>query len=216
MAYYPKSQIKTNLYTSGLEYVTANGTVYTGYYYEISTGKKYTGKNPQDIPTEELFPYQTDLNLDQGDPGDYQVGPGFDFTDPDPQVAEQWQIHQNVFSEYGATIKTGVQLTKLPYYIPPQPTEGDYQIGEFTRYFCKKTNEIIYIEIDKDQYNKSFAQDNDILWSLYKPFKLPWDISGDKNQVVQTNRNMVELLMVREGLPYFDQYLRYNFSKFYK
>jgi hypothetical protein len=45
--YYPKSQIKTNLYTDGNKYIlstTKEG--YTGFYYEISTGQKYTGENP--------------------------------------------------------------------------------------------------------------------------------------------------------------------------
>ena len=45
--YYPSSQIKTNLYTNGGEYVTKlNNEDYIGYYYETSNGKKYVGKTP--------------------------------------------------------------------------------------------------------------------------------------------------------------------------
>ena len=40
--YYPKSQVKTNLYTNGNElvYINKQDTYYIGYYYELSTGKK--------------------------------------------------------------------------------------------------------------------------------------------------------------------------------
>ena len=39
MPYYPKSQIKTDLYTNGDEYISSSTQeVYIGYYYEISTG----------------------------------------------------------------------------------------------------------------------------------------------------------------------------------
>jgi hypothetical protein len=49
--YYPKSQIKTNLYTNGSELVTTtNNQLYQGYYYETSNGQLFTGKNPQDGP----------------------------------------------------------------------------------------------------------------------------------------------------------------------
>ena len=49
MSYYPKSQIKTNLYTNGKEYVlSTNKNSYKGYYYELSNGDKFTGKTPED------------------------------------------------------------------------------------------------------------------------------------------------------------------------
>ena len=45
--YYPKSQITPNLYTNGDEFFLKNTQIpYTGYYYKLSTGKRYTGKNP--------------------------------------------------------------------------------------------------------------------------------------------------------------------------
>jgi hypothetical protein len=49
--YYPKSQIKTNLYTNGGEFSNSiTNQPYQGYYYETSNGQLYTGKNPQDGP----------------------------------------------------------------------------------------------------------------------------------------------------------------------
>jgi hypothetical protein len=47
--YYPKSQIKPNLYTNGEEYVIeSTNSSYIGYYYLTSTGKAFTGRNPDD------------------------------------------------------------------------------------------------------------------------------------------------------------------------
>ena len=57
--YYPKSQIKTNLYTNGDEYVIESTQIpYTGYYYLTSTGKAFTGKTPDDKPNQELIPVE--------------------------------------------------------------------------------------------------------------------------------------------------------------
>ena len=53
--YYPPSQIQTNLYTGGDEYIIASsGENYIGNYYSVSNGTFYTGKNPKDTPTVEL------------------------------------------------------------------------------------------------------------------------------------------------------------------
>ena len=58
--YFPKSQIKSNLYTNGGEYVLSTTKQdYKGYYYEVSTGQKFTGKTPQDGPNISLIPSQT-------------------------------------------------------------------------------------------------------------------------------------------------------------
>ena len=53
--YYPKSQIKTNLYTNGGEFALAkDNSEYTGDYYITSNGRKFTGKNPNVVPSYEL------------------------------------------------------------------------------------------------------------------------------------------------------------------
>jgi hypothetical protein len=61
MAYYPKSQIKTNLYTNGGEYTLLSNlnsstlSDYTGYYFKTSTGQTFTGKSPSDVPNRPLY-----------------------------------------------------------------------------------------------------------------------------------------------------------------
>ena len=65
MQYYPKSQIKTNLYTNGNELIlSTTNNAYQGYYYEISNGKKYTGKTPKDGPNILLSPQQSNLIIE--------------------------------------------------------------------------------------------------------------------------------------------------------
>ena len=54
--YYPQSQIKTNLYTNGGEFVVkSTDQNYVGSYWKTSSGQFFSKKNPQDIPYEELI-----------------------------------------------------------------------------------------------------------------------------------------------------------------
>ena len=61
--YYPKSQITPNLYTNGGEFVYADTQeAYSGYYFKISTGKYFTGRNQDDRPNELLNPITNQSN----------------------------------------------------------------------------------------------------------------------------------------------------------
>ena len=63
MAYYPLSQITSNLQTNGGEFVYKNTfTPYIGYYWKTSRGKYFTGKTPQDTPTQEITEYKDPIN----------------------------------------------------------------------------------------------------------------------------------------------------------
>jgi len=194
MPYFPLSQIKTNLVSSGEFALVGNQEIYYGPYWKTSTGKFFTGKTPQDLPTREIIPiFQSPVATD-----DIELTPSLDSID-----------YNNI------TIATPT-YSNIPQYIPTQPTEQDYQIGEFTRYFCKKTNEIIYIEIDKPQYDLLISKSPDILWQLYLPFILPWQITGNKEQVARTNKNIVDLTSIRLRLPEFGRYLKDDYLKYYK
>ena len=59
--YYPKSQVKTNLYTNGGEYVVFNTNAsYKGYYYQTSNEEYFSGRNPNETPSFRLT--KVDLN----------------------------------------------------------------------------------------------------------------------------------------------------------
>ena len=65
--YFPKSQIKTNLYANPGELVYLNNNLsFSGYYFETSEGRYYTGKSPKDGPNLELtFPQDLNNSLTQ-------------------------------------------------------------------------------------------------------------------------------------------------------
>lgn len=213
MPYYPKSQITTNLNTNGGELSYIDGQEYIGYYWKNSKGQFFTGKTPQDTPTEKLIKitYNGDDFLSKKPSSVIAL-----FSDdPDP-VMPYYNGSVNVLRY---TLLQNIDLSKtvfLPFYSPTLPTEQDYQIGEFRRYFCKKINEIIYLEISKNTFNKLTTKNPQILWQLYFPFSLPWQITGDKENVYKTNRNITELTSIRKKLPMLSEYLKNDFTKYWK
>lgn len=218
MAYFPLSQIQTNLYTDGTEYETSDGKAYVGYYFKVSTGKIYTGRTPQNPPNLDLFPQKTNEidspnssdNLD-----DYVVNPALLSGDVDPEINPDLLDKPYLFNMYEALGDTP-QQTMLPYYLPMYPTSQNYTNGEFRRYFCKKRNEVKYIEINKIQYDKLIDQNPQISWELYKPFYLDWQLTGDKQTVAKVNKNTTELKSKREKLPKLGDYLKNDYIKYYQ
>jgi hypothetical protein len=200
--YYPLSQITTNLNTNGGEFVYANNLQnYKGDYYKTSKGEYFTGKTPQDGLNELLIIKSMEGNIEfipQNDiisyinTGDFEVNNYLNITSQSPIASS------------------------IPTYSATLPTLQDYQNTEFRRYFCKKTNEIIYLEISKETYDKLVAQDSQIEYSLYIPFYLPWQLTGEREQVYKTNKNITELASVRQNLPMLSEYLKMDFSKYYK
>lgn len=221
MAYYPLSQIKSNLHTNGGEFVfDVNNPfkTYSGYYWKTSDGKYFTGKTPQDLPNVEIF---VKPSIDYNKYPDIITNPSFNYitvnggnellggdniAGGDPFILEYLAL-KNIPSD-------SVQI--VPTYSPTFPTQQDYQVGEFRRYFCKKTNENIYIEINLDVTSLLFNKDPQILWQLYLPFNIPWALTGDKNTVAITNRNITLQTEKNLRLPGFSQYLKNDYTKYYK
>lgn len=212
--YYPKSQITANLYTNGNE-LFLNGESYTGYYFKTSKGTFFTGRNTSDKPNLPLYP--NSQNFWEAEAQSEQTGA--EFVQPadnyDGFVYQNQKQDPKINFTYSA-LKTQQTPTFLPYYSPTLPTQQDYQIGEFQRYFCKKTNEILYIEINQEQFDKLVGKDPQIEFSLYQPFTITWILTGDKQQVAKTNKNIVELASVRQKLPKFDQYLKFDYTKYFQ
>jgi hypothetical protein len=189
--YYPKSQIKTNLYTNGKELtLSTDGTFYKGPYYELSTGKKYTGKTPEDGINIELSPITSN--------------PILSITPEDNQI----YLTQNPISK---TLPT----RSIPQFNSPLPTTQEQQNGQFVRYFCKKTNELKYMEIDSNTYNKLKVKDPKIAWDLYNPTQIIWLIQGNQEQVYNSNKGSVQ--SIEQNLKWygFFQYFKNDFSKYY-
>ena len=202
--YFPKSQIKTNLYTKGNElYYSTDNREYVGFYFETSTGEYYTGKTPSDKPNTLLIKKQPQSNNNV---------PLDDSPSSIPQTKQTslWSI------EY-LRLNPQAQTSPLPptqFY--PQPTPEDYSIGEFQRYFVKRTNEPKFIEINKTQYDKYLSKDPQVAYQLYIPFTIPWEISGDRNNVFNINKNTVERIEQRQQLWGLKSYFKDRYTQFYK
>ena len=196
--YYPKSQIKTNLYTNGNEFMyVSNNTPYIGFYWMTSDMKYFTGKTPQDMPVQELtLIYVNNTTTTQ-------------------PIINELNFSNQTFV-YNQLKPSPTNTYNLPTSYQPQPTQQDYQIGEFRRYFTKKTNEIIYIEVDKDTYENILNKNPQWSYQYYIVFNIPWVISGDKLTVAKTNKNIVDLTIQRFDLPKFNMYLKNDYTKFYK
>jgi hypothetical protein len=205
MAYFPKSKIKTNLYTNGGEYIYAKSRAnYVGPYYETSNGKKYTGKNPQDLPNELLVPVSTFFNPED-------VG-SIDDNSIINYIFSNVELDIN-FSYPNSNIVTTSR--KLPTYNLTLPTDKDKTLGVFTRYFCKKNNELIYIEISKETFNLLRYQDIKIAWDLYSPLSILWQIKGDKEKTYTANKNNITILEQRNKWYGFSKYFKEDYLKYY-
>jgi len=109
-----------------------------------------------------------------------------------------------------------INNNKNPIYFQNVPNSNDYDFGSFIRYFCKKINELIYIEISKETYENINNQSPKIYWSLYSPFYINWILTGEKNQVYKTNKNIIDLIIKEKKLYQFNNYLKEDYTKFWR
>jgi hypothetical protein len=195
--YYPKSQIKTNLFTNGSE--LANSITqedYQGYYYEISTGQIYTGKNPQDGPNILLIPAEAS-----------------EYTFNDNQKTPPGEIIPLQSPDYTPTNVPTVR--SIPVFNLTLPTDQDKVNGQFNRYFCKKNNEVKYLEISQDTYQQLQNKDSRIAWDLYTPVIVLWVIQGNQTQVFNSNKATVQAIETNAKWNGFTQYFQDKFLKYY-
>lgn len=198
--YFPKSQVKTNLYTNGEEYSFLNSnSSYIGYYYKTSDGRYFSGRTPNESPTFELFKFS---------PEDSSLTPSIGTSNNYYELEE------------GYVVSTRLSFNQTPPSPPKQtypiPTENDYKLGEFQRYFLKKGNEIKFLEISLEDYRKYVNRDRDVMFELYTPIQINWILTGEEKQVYQVNQGIVARAEREQNLPGFTQYFRGKFTQFYK
>ncbi len=176
--YYPKSQIKTNLFTSGNEYVyLGTNNLYSGSYFITGDGKIFTGKNSNNKPNNPLEEVSINLN---------------DFPIDNPELEEFPNSYDIIDDGYYWAKKISLNDTnpfpKPPIQIQPLPTSNDYNIGEIQRYFTSKINEIKYTEINESQYNSFINKNLIVQHSLYIALQLPWIITGNRSNANTVNQ----------------------------
>jgi len=202
MAYYPKSQIKTNLYTNGGEYTLLSNlnsstlSDYTGYYFKTSTGQTFTGKSPSDVPNRPLYLIEP-LSFD-----------------------EEESFNSNIINPSSNLIvyvngDNVPQTRKIPQFALTLPTAEDKKRGYFTRYFCKKNNEFLYFETSQMFYDRINSQDSTVAYDLYSVASLNWYILGDPSQNANQNISQVNQVTNTKGWLGFSQYFQGDFTKYF-
>ena len=218
MTYIPKSQIKENQFTGGNEwYYIKNNSSYTGFYYVLSNGKAFTGKNPNDPPNDEIV--KKDLIASPQVIKDVNV----DFSN-EVAYADNWDgpifkggPNQNTkdVEIYGILTDTDYNLVRSkPQYSPTFPTPEDYEKKMFVRYFVCKINQLEYLEVNKETYDNIFTQNKVWMWEDYVPFTLNWYINGNIDRVFNNNKGSIfikEREINKKGLEDYlgKQYLEY-------
>ena len=197
--YFPKSQITTGLYTNGSEFViSTTGEGYQGPYWKTSTGRFYTGAQPSAPNVQQLTKAQQN-----------SVAPAA------PEQPEQVVIITSQTDYLAAKNITPTTIEK-PQHSANIPTNEQYMVGEFRRFFCKAINQEQYLEISQQTYNRLVSRDPTILWQYYITFEMPWTLTGEERQVYNTNRNITQLTAKRNNAINLAQFLKNDYLKYYK
>ena len=193
MVYYPKSHITPNLYSNGELAYENTLAPYTGQYFSTFDGKFFTGNYPGDgenlqlISLNQTPTYPSEEEFEDNNPED----PRFFPENQDYSILKKVQYNQGIASQ--------------PITFYPSPTNEDYETGEFTRHFAKKSNEETYYETNAPFKN-----------TLYIGFSLPWKLTGDKDKVFEVNKNIIELKQQQFKAFGLGAYLKFNYIQYYK
>jgi hypothetical protein len=199
--YYTKAQVKEGLITAGKEWMFTDGTEYIGQYHTYTTGEVFSLARYIVDKSKKLIPYV------------------------EPTEEDSNTINKAVNFEYDAIKRISVTNSKTPIPRIITPTQSDYNRGYITRYFVKKINETLILEINLDDFNE-VGSDGGLDVNIWKPFSLKWKISGPISDALDTNGNIVEYGVVDTNKRTLDvyernykgitQYFNNNLTQFYQ
>lgn len=153
--YFPKNRIKTGFNSNGELLIKSTKKPYFGPYFETSKGKYYAGNTPNYANLVEL------LKLPKIPTSEISEAPEY-------ELDSRFSYGNNLTYSNNQGIEEYVTPQPLPpKYYNPKPSPEQYRQGEYIRYFAKKTNEYIYLEIDQKTYKSLKNQDPTLLWTLY-------------------------------------------------
>lgn len=173
---------------------------YIGNYWKSSDGKFFTGKTPTDTPSIQLVPIPAEFTLNNLE--------GEDETGVLEDTSTSWQV----LTKYSKKGNPG----SIPKKFTSLPTEKNYDLGEFQRYFTKKRTQNYYFEISQEDYKLLNTKNPQIQYQLYLPIVLSWRLKGTKSEIYNTNKNNVLLLEQNIPLPGFSQFFKDKFDRYYK
>ena len=168
--YFPKSQIKTNLYTNGNEFIIKGKELsYVGYYFKTSTGKYYVGKAPKRGANIRLFPIdQLSNNIVNNNIDEFE-GWGETLAPPNA-VTNFWHTPEEI-GDADAVVNTDMKYTSKSFVSqyqknidtnrlvpPPSPftlsklTPQQIRASKINRYYVKDIRNNSYYEISSNTY----------------------------------------------------------------
>ena len=199
--YYPKSQLTTNLSTNGKEYqLVDTGESYVGSYFKTSDGKYYTGKTPQDGNNQQL------VRLFEDTPNSPSLPSDSDPTFPQTEVPIGYSL---------STSSSPISIT-TPKGNIVFPTEGEYETGEYQRYFLKHNVNNNYLEVNQLTYNNFFNQNPIVPFQLYTAIKIDWILVGKPIEVYDINRNIALLYEKEKNIRGFSNFFKGRYLKYYR
>ena len=229
MPYYPEHYITTGLYTNGNEYVYADDTAtqHIGPYYILANGDAWSGQSPQDpyrrlltqstvTPELETTLGESRVSIVKASAVPYAISSELENTLSNTNqiyYSTNLNLVQNYTRQSQADISTSRQL---PVAYQPIPTSENYNNGQFQRYFCKKANQELYLELDQKTYKGLKQRDPNLYWELYQPFEITWKLTGDKLEVGRTNQAYVANTVRTYKVTNFPTYLQEDYLKYYK
>ena len=214
--YYPKSQITTGLSTSGNDFLLSDGTPYTGKYYKTSDGNFFSGRNPNDKPTFQLFLKDKNSRILNSTSNPVPIS----------QTRYQPNLQSEPYSNNMYIIDDGYynsnpklwdrgEAPRPPQQTFPLPLDKDYENGFFTRYFTKKNNEHKFIEISKKEHNLFQSKSLTVEYNLYTCFSITWKLNGTKLEAYTINKKTAVLKERRSKLPGFTNSFQNKFNKYW-
>ena len=134
---------------------------------------------------------------------------------------EEYKGEDN-YINYSYTIPINVNEINYNNITLSPPTDNDYTNGYYVRYFLKKRNDNIFIEITQDIYNSPGILFDNL---LYDKFEFNWKITGNLHDkiingmtidygVIDTNKRTVD--MINTTLKYDLSKMIKNFSQYAK
>ena len=186
--YYPKSQIKTDLFTNGDEFYVEGDKLkksYIGPYYKTSKGENFIGEKPS-RGNRKLLPLNPEVNQSPPPPSLSRMSTTLDMTAYSPAP---YSSNYNV-QEYNK-IYDNFTPRSIPKPIPSTPTPDEITQGVYTRYFAKKNNELIFMEIGKDTYLLFKSNDPSIASDLYEVVSFSYQTGGPGSNGYAINSNQI-------------------------
>ena len=190
-----------NISTNGKEYqLVDTGESYVGSYFKTSDGKYYTGKTPQDGNNQQL------VRLFEDTPNSPSLPSDSDPTFPQTEVPIGYSL---------STSSSPISIT-TPKGNIVFPTEGEYETGEYQRYFLKHNVNNNYLEVNQLTYNNFFNQNPIVPFQLYTAIKIDWILVGKPIEVYDINRNIALLYEKENNIRGFSNFFKGRYLKYYR